>query len=172
MKRSLPAVAVAAVLALAGCGSPAADTAPAATSAAAPTTVAAATVPTPAPPGATVDGIPPLSGTPTDLNAQSQAGKGTGEPPTGLVTQDVVVGSGIAAAPTDSVSVRYSGTLYDGTPFDSTWSGHHRHAARWPARHGDPARPRLRLTGPRTHPRQRDPGVRGGPGRHRLTGTL
>lgn len=140
MKRTLLAAAVVASMTLAGCGSgtstvagtdtvapqptAAATTAPAtgAPATGAPATEAAPTVaPTPAEPGAKVAGIPALSGTPTDLKAQSSGLAGTGQPPTQLLTQDVVVGKGPAAKASDTVSVRYSGTLYDGTPFDASW---------------------------------------------------
>jgi peptidylprolyl isomerase len=127
MKRILLAACVVALTTLAGCGSGAAPATPApatpapATSAAS-TPATAAAAPTPAAPGTTVPGIPALSGTPTDLTAQSQAKAGTGTPPAALLTQDVVVGTGPAAKASDTVNVRYSGTLYDGTPFDSSWS--------------------------------------------------
>jgi FKBP-type peptidyl-prolyl cis-trans isomerase len=123
MKRSLLVAAAVALTAIAGCASNAAPAAaPPATSApAAPTSAPApASV---APVGADVPGVPALTGTPTDLTAQSQAQAGTGEPPTGLVLQDVVVGTGPAATLEDTVDVRYSGTLYsDGSLFDSSWS--------------------------------------------------
>jgi peptidylprolyl isomerase len=120
MKRplSVTAAAVVALGVLAGCGSseqpapaPAADSAAPAADAAAP-----------AAPGATVPGVPPLTGNPTDLTKPSQAKAGTGQPPTKLVTQDVVVGKGTAAKLSDSVDVRYSGTLYpNGELFDASW---------------------------------------------------
>jgi peptidylprolyl isomerase len=125
MKRTLLAASAVALLTLAGCGSAATSAASSTTAAAAPTTAAAAppgAAQAPAAPGATVPGIPALSGTPTDLKAQSQAEAGTGQPPTQLLTQDVVVGTGPAAKASDTVNVRYSGTLYNGTPFDSSWS--------------------------------------------------
>jgi peptidylprolyl isomerase len=119
MNRSLLRVAVAtvAVTALAGCGSGAAPAAPPLPPAAAqPTAAPAAPAPAPAP------GVPALTGNPTDLTAQSQAQAGTGQPPTKLVTQDIVVGTGKKAVPADTVDVQYSGTLYsDGTLFDSSW---------------------------------------------------
>jgi len=129
MKRSLLAAAAVALMTLAGCGSAASTAAAPATvtplPTAAPTTEAAAPTagpaPTPAKPGATVAGIPALTGTPTDLKTQSSAGVGTGKPPTQLLTQDVVVGKGTAAKASDIVNVRYSGTLYDGSPFDASW---------------------------------------------------
>jgi FKBP-type peptidyl-prolyl cis-trans isomerase len=120
MKRSLAAVAVAvAMTTMAGCGSGAASsTAPSAAdtkpSSTAPSRAAA--------PAGEVPGVPPLTGNPTDLTAPSQAQAGTGQPPTELVTQDIVVGSGPAATPADTVDVQYAGTLYsNGTLFDSSW---------------------------------------------------
>ncbi len=68
-------------------------------------------------------GVPALTGTPTDLTAATQAQAGAGQPPTELLTQDVVTGTGPAATPADTVDVQYTGTLYsDGTLFDSSWS--------------------------------------------------
>ncbi|WP_312859157.1 FKBP-type peptidyl-prolyl cis-trans isomerase [Pseudonocardia xinjiangensis] len=38
------------------------------------------------------------------------------------MTQDIVIGTGKKAVPTDTVDVQYSGTLYsDGSLFDSSW---------------------------------------------------
>jgi peptidylprolyl isomerase len=124
MKRSLLAAAAVALTTIAGCGSDAApSTAPAATPAPAATSSAAPAPASVAPVGEPVAGVPALTGTPTDVTAQSQAEAGTGEPPTELVVQDVVVGTGPAATLADTVDVRYSGTLYsDGTLFDSSWS--------------------------------------------------
>lgn len=129
MKRTLLAAAAVATMTLAGCGASATSTAtgtateapqPTAAATTAPAT-AAPTAPTPAAPGAKVAGIPTLSGKPTDLKAQSSGQAGTGSPPAELTTQDVVVGKGAAAKASDTVSIRYSGTLYDGTPFDASW---------------------------------------------------
>jgi peptidylprolyl isomerase len=121
MKRSLlTAAVVVAVAVVAACGSPTAPEAPpSATPSAAPTPGAppAASAPEPAP------GVPPLTGNPTDLTTASQAQAGTGQAPSKLVTQDIVVGSGPAATVADTVDVQYTGTLYsDGTVFDSSWS--------------------------------------------------
>jgi peptidylprolyl isomerase len=67
--------------------------------------------------------VPALTGNPTDVTKQSQAKAGTGQPPTKLVTQDIVVGKGAPARLTNTVAVRYSGNLYsDGSSFDSSWS--------------------------------------------------
>jgi peptidylprolyl isomerase len=114
MKRSLlTAAAVVAVAVVAACGSPTAPEAP--TSAAPPASSASAPAPAP--------GVPALTGNPTDLTTASQAQAGTGQPPSKLVTQDIVVGSGPAATAADTVDVQYTGTLYsDGTVFDSSWS--------------------------------------------------
>jgi peptidylprolyl isomerase len=125
MKCSLLAAAVVVLAAAAGCGSGAdagAGTGPSATPPiAAPTTAPTTAPPAPAQPAPA--GVPPLTGTPTDVTQPSQAMAGTGTPPTSLVTQDVVVGSGPAAGPEATVDVQYSGTLYsDGTLFDSSWS--------------------------------------------------
>jgi FKBP-type peptidyl-prolyl cis-trans isomerase len=120
MKRSLvgplvaaPALAAVAIIAvlLAGCGNAAAP------QAAAPAPVATA-VAQPAPPG-----VPALTGNPTDLTQPVTAQAGTGTAPAGLVTQDLVLGSGPKATTADTVSVRYSGSFFaDGKPFDSSWS--------------------------------------------------
>lgn len=88
----------------------------------APAMTAAAAAPAAAP-GATVPGVPALTGTPTDVTKPSQAKAGTGQPPTKLVTQDIVVGKGAPATLSNTVDVRYSGTLYsNGTLFDASWS--------------------------------------------------
>jgi peptidylprolyl isomerase len=125
MRRSLAIAAAATALgALAGCGSstppasaPSPEASPAASAAPDATPDAAAS------PGSAVPGVPPLTGNPTDVTKASQAKAGAGQPPTKLVTQDVVVGKGTAATLADTVNVRYSGTLYsNGTLFDSSWS--------------------------------------------------
>jgi peptidylprolyl isomerase len=73
--------------------------------------------------GPTAPGVPALTGNPTDLTKESAAKAGVGQPPSKLVTKDIVVGKGKAATLADTVNVRYSGTLYsDGTEFDSSWS--------------------------------------------------
>ncbi|MCD6727345.1 MAG: FKBP-type peptidyl-prolyl cis-trans isomerase [Solirubrobacteraceae bacterium] len=47
----------------------------------------------------------------------------SGEPPSDLVAQDVIVGDGAEAKEGDTVSVRYVGVLFDGgKEFDSSWS--------------------------------------------------
>lgn len=118
MTRSLLVASAVALSALAGCGS---AESPAATPPAAAPSAEPAAAPA-AGPGAAVPGVPALTGNPTDVTKPSQAKAGSGQPPTKLVTQDVVVGKGAAAKLTDTVDVRYSGTLYsDGTLFDASW---------------------------------------------------
>jgi peptidylprolyl isomerase len=111
MRRLLLPTAALLVALLAGCGS--ADVA-----APAPADVADLPAAAAGPPG----GIPALSGDPADLTQPTQADAGTGSPPTGLLVEDVVVGTGTAATEADTVDVRYTGTLYsDGSVFDSSW---------------------------------------------------
>ncbi|MBW0114154.1 FKBP-type peptidyl-prolyl cis-trans isomerase [Pseudonocardia abyssalis] len=106
------------VLTLAGCGG--AETA---APAASPSTAASSASATAAAPAGPEGGVPGLSGDPTDLTAPTQAGAGSGAPPTELLLEDVVVGEGAAATQADTVNVRYTGTLWsDGSTFDSSWS--------------------------------------------------
>lgn len=122
---ALVGLALTALTVLTGCGS--SDSAAPAPSAALPAPAAGPGSPLgPAASGETgpaVPGVPALTGDPTDLTRASQAQAGTGQPPTTVLTQDVVVGNGAKAAAEDTVEVRYTGTLYaDGKVFDSSWS--------------------------------------------------
>jgi peptidylprolyl isomerase len=127
MKRSLPTASAAAILialtVVSGCSSAPSAPATATTSAA---TAAQATAPTgeltPAASGATVAGVPALGANATDLKTAPEIPASSGQPPTQLLTQNIVVGTGPTAKATDTVNVRYVGALYDGTPFDSSWS--------------------------------------------------
>jgi FKBP-type peptidyl-prolyl cis-trans isomerase 2 len=69
---------------------------------------------------APVAGLPTVTlaadGTPTLKPA-------TGAAPTALVAQPLIKGSGAAVAEGQSVTVNYSGWLWDGTQFDSSWGG-------------------------------------------------
>jgi peptidylprolyl isomerase len=57
-----------------------------------------------------------------DINKKPQIPKQTGNPPTKLVAQDVIVGNGAEAKDGDQVSVQYVGVLYkDGKEFDASW---------------------------------------------------
>jgi len=124
---ALVGLALAALTAVTGCGSNGA-------AAPAPSPAAALAAPAagpgsplgPAAPGEAgpaVPGVPALTGDPTDLTRASQAQAGTGQPPTTVLTQDVVVGNGATATAEDTVEVRYTGTLYaGGKVFDSSWS--------------------------------------------------
>jgi peptidylprolyl isomerase len=57
-----------------------------------------------------------------DLAAKPAVPAPTGEPPTELVTEDVVVGEGRAARDGDHVAVQYVGVSFStGKQFDSSW---------------------------------------------------
>jgi len=59
----------------------------------------------------------------TDLSTKPQITAGSGDPPTELVIEDIVEGSGPAAKTGDTVEVQYVGALFDdGTEFDSSWT--------------------------------------------------
>ncbi len=105
---ALLAVAVAvAAFGLGACGDDSADTAKTTTAPAAGTTAGAA--------AATLA----IS---TDLSKKPEIPTPSGEPPTKLVAEDVVVGDGRAATSGDNVVVHYVGVLFsDGEPFDASW---------------------------------------------------
>ena len=58
----------------------------------------------------------------TNLEAKPEIGKPTGQPPTELVKEDIVVGKGPAAKEGDSVTVHYVGVNFStGEQFDASW---------------------------------------------------
>jgi peptidylprolyl isomerase len=79
-----------------------------------------AVAPAPAAPQAQV--VQPTAGE-ADLKKKPKVPKGTGAPPTKLVVQDLIVGTGAAAKSGDQLSVQYVGVLFkDGKEFDSSWA--------------------------------------------------
>jgi peptidylprolyl isomerase len=79
---------------------------------------------TPMPEAASGQAVTPPAGLPEiEFN---EAGEATitpaeGEPPTDLVVQPLIQGTGPAVEADQVVAVKYSGWLWDGTLFDSTW---------------------------------------------------
>lgn len=64
----------------------------------------------------------PVASKSTDMKAKPEIPAQKGSPPTGLVTQDIVKGSGQEAKPGDKVTVKYVGVLWEGgTQFDASW---------------------------------------------------
>lgn len=102
LRVTLPVLAV--VLLLAACGSDASSS------------TEGAAQPTP------VAGVPTVSN-PTTFTAKPVISPGGNGPrPTKVLTQDLIVGTGTSAKPSDTVDVRYVGALYtDGKEFDSSW---------------------------------------------------
>jgi peptidylprolyl isomerase len=80
-------------------------------------------VPSAAPAGSdALPGVPAITANATDFMKEPEIAKGTGPAPSGLVVRDLIVGNGQEAVATDSVKVRYKGTLYtDGSVFDASW---------------------------------------------------
>lgn len=59
----------------------------------------------------------------TDLSTKPVIQAGSGDPPTEVVIEDIVEGTGPAARTGDTVDVQYVGALFeDGSEFDSSWS--------------------------------------------------
>jgi len=59
-----------------------------------------------------------------DINTKPKVPKGTGSPPSDLIKQDLIVGTGKRAKAGDTVGVQYVGVLFDnGKEFDASWSG-------------------------------------------------
>ncbi|WP_101832305.1 FKBP-type peptidyl-prolyl cis-trans isomerase [Frankia canadensis] len=69
----------------------------------------------------------------TDLSLAPRAAAGSGAAPTGLVTRDLVTGTGTRATATSTVRIQYSGVLWrNGDEFDSTWAGNGGQAVTFP----------------------------------------
>lgn len=128
------ALALAAVLTLAGCSSAAKVDDGLVVTNQAPNPAAARTLePTPAPPSAAGLAKPDSSGQVTfagvtvthafDLGAEPQLRTRHSSPAPGLLVQDLVLGSGPAASPTSTAVLHYKGVLYsNGTVFDSDYT--------------------------------------------------
>ena len=59
----------------------------------------------------------------SDLSTKPVIKAGSGDPPTEVVIEDIVEGTGPAARTGDTVDVQYVGALFeDGSEFDSSWS--------------------------------------------------
>ncbi len=59
-----------------------------------------------------------------DPNRRPTVPQGTGDPPTRLVVQDLIVGTGARAQAGDTVKVQYVGVLFsNGKRFDASWQG-------------------------------------------------
>ena len=59
-----------------------------------------------------------------DPDRKPRVPKGSGDPPTELVVQDLIVGDGKRAQSGDLVSVQYVGVLFEnGKQFDASWDG-------------------------------------------------
>jgi peptidylprolyl isomerase len=129
--RLLPAVAlIAFALVTPGCGddSSSTDTAAQQTQTQAQTETQTQTQPT-TPTQTTVTRAPkakkvtPSAGE-ANPNTKPKVPKGTGEPPSKLVAQDLIVGTGKRAKAGDTVAVQYVGVLFDnGKEFDASWRG-------------------------------------------------
>ena len=108
----LTALLATAAVAFAGCGQQAQDKRDSAADSKPPADTSAAT--TAAAPAPTV-----VSG---DLTKKPEIPKPTGDPPTKLVSKDIVVGKGPAAKKGDKVQVQYVGVSYStGEQFDASW---------------------------------------------------
>lgn len=64
----------------------------------------------------------PTASTSTDLETKPEVSPPEGDPPSELVSADIVTGDGAEAKPGDQVSVQYVGVNYsDGEEFDTSW---------------------------------------------------
>jgi hypothetical protein len=128
-----PLIAAVAVVALAACSSSstnsgpvqdptfAAGSATTTPTAAAPTAISAGPVSVAPLGNAALPGVPAVTNA-TNLAIQPVTAAGTGTAPTGLITRDLVVGTGTTVDSTATVVLKYVGTLYaNGTIFDASW---------------------------------------------------
>ena len=56
-----------------------------------------------------------------DTSKKPTITKPSGDPPTKLVTEDIVVGKGAAAKAGDKLEMHYLGALFDGEQFEASW---------------------------------------------------
>ena len=113
----LTLVLILAALALAACGDDDSKSDP---STAAPSGPAE---PPPSAPAETAPAEPEGGGDPKDLDKKPRVDVPKGDPPSKLVTEDIVKGKGKAAKKGDQVEMQYVGVLYDGgTEFDASWN--------------------------------------------------
>ena len=79
--------------------------------------------PPPAPAAPKAKKVEPTAGE-ANLGSKPKVPKGTGNPPTKLVVQDLIVGKGKRAKAGDMVTVQYVGVLFsNGKQFDASWKG-------------------------------------------------
>lgn len=65
-----------------------------------------------------------IAGVTENLDEKPELAGSSANPPTTLVTEDIVVGDGAEAKQGDTVSVQYVGTIFDsGNEFDASWEG-------------------------------------------------
>ena len=122
LRRLLP-LALAVALTASSCGDDSSDDAGTTGTA---TQAETATQPPPAPEPAEAPRARKVTPSPAeaDLATKPDPPKGTGDPPSRLVAQDLIVGKGKRAASGDLVSVQYVGVLFDnGKEFDASWNG-------------------------------------------------
>ena len=119
MRGRTVALIAAAAVGVGACGDDEDDTDLPAAVPATPTQTATATTTTGAAgSGATVRGIS------TDVSSKPEIPKPSGEPPTELVSHDIVEGKGREAKKGDDLAVHYVGVLFEtGQQFDASWDG-------------------------------------------------
>jgi peptidylprolyl isomerase len=121
--RTIALIATAAI-GLGACGDDKGDTAstaaePAAAAAPAPE---ATTATTPSSTGTATTSSGTTAGISKDLSSKPEIPKPSGDPPTKLVTKDIVVGKGRGAQAGDSLVMHYVGVLFStGEQFDASW---------------------------------------------------